>query len=346
VRGRWFSYHRKTGIRLKAEFGTGAFFAELAAIERNLKTTETSPGSLGHLFSAYRSSERFTDLASATKQGYERMMNLLRPINDMPLADLTPQFIAGLRDRMAVKHGRRQANYVMAVISVACEFGRELGIVSDNPVKGVRRLRRSRDAPKANRPWTAHERRTVLAELPVQLRIPVALAMFTGLRKSDVLALPKSAIRAGRIRHKTSKTGQEVFLPLHPDLARLLSRAPSHNATTICATTQGTPWTVSGFNASFIKAVAKLVRSGKVSAGLTFHGVRHSVGHLLIEAGVELDTVRRWLGQKTLAMAIHYSETADTSEQLRDALKKFDPLGSKAGTKVSNATKKVSNKPK
>ena len=43
-------------------------------------------------------------------------------------------------------------------------------------------------------------------------------------------------------------------------------------------------------------------------------------------------TVRRWLGQKILAMAIHYSETADTSKQMRGVLKKFDPLGSKTRT--------------
>ena len=47
-----------------------------------------------------------------------------------------------MRDRVAAKHGRRQENYVMAVVSVTCEHGKEHGIVSDNPVKGVKRLRR------------------------------------------------------------------------------------------------------------------------------------------------------------------------------------------------------------
>ena len=47
----------------------------------------------------------------------------------MPLVEITPQFIAGLRDRIAEKHGRRQANYVMAVTSVAFEHGKEHGIV-------------------------------------------------------------------------------------------------------------------------------------------------------------------------------------------------------------------------
>jgi hypothetical protein len=108
-KGRWYAYHRKSGLRLKSEFGTGEFFAELAAIERKLKSHAALPGTLGLLLSSYRASPRYTDLATSTRQGYARMMNLLHPIHDMPLFELTPQFIAGLRDRMTEKHGRRLA---------------------------------------------------------------------------------------------------------------------------------------------------------------------------------------------------------------------------------------------
>ena len=111
----------------------------------------------------------------------------------------------------------------------------------DNPVKGVKRVKRPRGALKANRPWTEDERRVVLEEVPYQLRIPIALAMFTGLRKGDVLALTKGAIRNGQIWRQTGKTGQEVSIPIHPDLAVLLAAAPQQNAITLAATTHGTP---------------------------------------------------------------------------------------------------------
>jgi integrase len=75
--------------------------------------------------------------------------------------------------------------------------------------------------------------------------------------------------------------------------------------------------------------MAKLKQKGRIGPGLTFHGLRHTVGTLLVEAGCDIDTVRRWLGQKTLAMAIHYSQTADVSERMQGVIKKFDPLGSK-----------------
>jgi integrase len=332
AKGRWYAYHRKTGIRLKAEFGTAEFIAELALIERKLKTANALPGTLGSLLASYRNSPAFTDLARASRDGYGRMMNLLKPLDAMPLVELSSQFVAGLRDRIAAKHGRRQANYVMAVLSVAFEHGKEHGIVSQNPVKGVKRVKRARDAKSANRPWTLDECRTVINSLPQQLRLPVALGMFTGLRKGDVLALTKAAIRDGRIWRRTNKTGQEVSIPIHPDLSHLLATAPEHDAITIAATTKGTPWTESGFNSSFIKSMAALKRDEKIGDGLTFHGLRHTVGTLLVEAGYDLDTVRRWLGQKTLAMAIHYSESADTSDRMDQVIQKLDPLGRKTRT--------------
>ncbi|WP_338692483.1 tyrosine-type recombinase/integrase [Bradyrhizobium sp. 26S5] len=331
-KGRIYCYHRATGTRLKYEFGTPEFITELASIERKHKKREALPGTLGKLFAYYRASLTFADLAPATRQGYSRMMNLLKPIDEMPLIELTPQFIAGLRDRIAEKHGRRQANYVMAVVSVACEHGKEHGILRDNPVKGVKRIRRSRVAPIANRPWTMLERRNVLAHITEQLKLPVALAMFTGLRKGDVLSLKKSAFRDGKIWRRTNKTGQEVSLPIHSDLVELLDRAPPHDAITVAATTNGTPWTESGFNSSFIKAMAKLKRDGLIGDGLTFHGLRHSFGTMLVEAGYDIDTVRRWLGQRTVAMAVHYTESADTSDRMRDVVAKLDPLGSKSRT--------------
>ena len=332
VRGRWFTYHRKSGTRIRAEFGTGEFFAELAAIERKLSRKEALPGTLGRLFVSYRSSPAYTGLAPTTRAGYARMIDILHRLVDMPLVELTPQFVAQLRDRLAQTRGRRIANYVMAVLSVACEHGREHGIVSENPVKGIKRVRRARDLPQANRPWTRTERRVVLEQAPPQLKVPIALAMFTGLRKGDVLSLSKSAIRNGRIWRRTGKTGQEISLPMHPGLTQLLGDAPVHDAVTVAATSAGTPWTIGGFNASFRKLIRGLNSRGQVEAGLTFHGLRHTVGTLLVEAGCDIDTVRRWLGQKTLAMAIHYSQSADARVQMQRVLKKFDPLGSKTRT--------------
>lgn len=54
------------------------------------------------------------------------------------------------------------------------------------------------------------------------------------------------------------------------------------------------------------------------------HGLRHTLGTRLREAGADLDDIRRILGQKTLVMAQHYSETADTSEKSRAVVARLD----------------------
>ncbi len=134
-KGRWYYYHRPTGARLKSEFGTGEFFAELAALERATKRDKAVPGTVGMLLSAYRFSPTFEDLAESTKRGYLDMMNILQPLHEMPLLELTAPFIAGLRDKLASQRGRRTANFVMSVVSVACEYGKEQGLIAQNPVK-------------------------------------------------------------------------------------------------------------------------------------------------------------------------------------------------------------------
>jgi integrase len=114
------------------------------------------------------------------------------------------------------------------------------------------------------------------------------LVLFSGLRKGDALMLLKSSVRDGRIWRKTGKTGQEVSIPLHPDLKRILDESPVHHAIPLVATANGTPWTVSGFNSSFIKAIARLEAAGKIESGVTFHGLRHTCGTLLVEPEVKL----------------------------------------------------------
>ncbi len=59
------------------------------------------------------------------------------------------------------------------------------------------------------------------------------------------------------------------------------------------------------------------------------HGLRHTLGTRLREVTSDLDLIRRILGQQTLSMAQHYSETADTSRQARRPLAKLDFKGNK-----------------
>ncbi len=336
AKGHTYYYHRKTMKRIKAPFGTPEFILEFAGIEEDLKQKQAAPGTLGLLIDTYRGSPFWADLRPATRISYDRAFEVLKPLQAMPLVEFKPAWVAGLRDEVGQKRGRWMANNVRAVLSILAEFGREKELLIENPVRGIRRLRRDRDKPKQNRPWSAAECKTVLDEAPAYLRVPIALAMFAGFRKGDVLTVTKTALRNGVISVLTGKRGVAVAVPVHPVLAELLSAAPQHSGVTIAANSRGQPWTESGYNSTFGKFITRLEQEGKVEPGLTMHGLRHTLGTRLREAGTDLDDIRRLLGQKTLSMAQHYSETADRSDDAREAVSRLDILGNRKRTKTEN----------
>ena len=82
----------------------------------------------------------------------------------------------------------------------------------------VRKVKITRERGPANRPWSADECRVVLEHAPPQLAVPIALAMYGGLRKADVLSATMAAISGGEITVRTSKRGKQISVPVHPML--------------------------------------------------------------------------------------------------------------------------------
>lgn len=327
--GRWRNYHRATGRPILAEFGTAEFAAEVSELNGLIKKKlPVVDGTLKGVMDEYKTTPAFADLAMATRSGYERYFEVAAPLHAVPIKSIDSAGLAVIRDKVAMKRGRRTANYMLSVLSVLFGFAIERKYLTANPAMVVKRTRRDKSKPKANRPWTLEERQTVLAAAPPHLKVPLALAMFTGVRKGDALKMRKDAVKGAVIT--TAKTGEEVVIRIHPELAEILASVPAHAAPTIAATSRGTTWTVTGFNAVWIKFKGKLEGESRIGTGLTIHGLRHTLGGLLADAGCDLDTIRRVLGQKTLTMAQLYSERAKKEVATKDAMDRLDPLGTKA----------------
>ena len=135
-----YIYHRKAGTRILPTPGTPELFAELVAIEaRQPAVAAARPGTLAGLLQSYRLSRAFRDRSFDTRAQYERMLEKVRLLFDMPLVKINRAFISKLKDKLFEKHGHRTAAYVLAVLSVAFEHGFEVEIIAFNPVKRVRR---------------------------------------------------------------------------------------------------------------------------------------------------------------------------------------------------------------
>jgi integrase len=276
-------------------------------------------GSLGDVIRQYKEFGGWAELKPKTQFTYERAFKILEPLRVVRLSDMTrPQILKLRNEEYHPKHGRWMANYIVTVLGILFGFAVDQGLVVANPLEQkVKRLRKPPSEIVANRPWTPEECQAVLDAAPAQLLVPVALAMFSGLRKADILSATLSAIRDGEITVRTSKRGVPIRVPLHPQLVAALAKRPATSALQIAITSRGEPWTESGFNASWITFKRRLETAGKIEHGLTIHGLRHTLGTRLREAGADDRTIADVLGQRSLSQARHYSESAGLSAQAR-----------------------------
>lgn len=334
--GKMRCYHRKTreAIDLRAcPLGSVEFFAKCGRISDSQTTLTIKPGSLGHLIELYRKHDFFLDLADQTKSDYQKVFNYLKNIEDVALTKFDRPLVVRIRDRAAVKKGRRFGNYVKAVLSLLFNWGSERGYIRENVAAGIKDIRRKKGATRANRPWSDAEREIVLEAAPGHMRSALALMMFTGLGPKDALTLPRTFVRDGEIATWRSKTNQPVFWPMPKPLADILADAPEHSAMTLCATSFGRPWTLSGFRASWRPIRVKLEKVARVQPGLTLYGLRHTVAVILREIGFDERTIADALGQRTIEMARHYAEGADLRMKMAPVVAAFDSELNKRSTR-------------
>jgi integrase len=321
-------YHRSTRISVDLEkfpLGSNELLAEISRITLPArKTNDEKPGTLGMLFAKWRSHSDYTGLSERTRLDYQKRMDYLLPIGDTPLGKITPVFVIKLRDKAEGDKKAHFANYLIRVLSSAFNWGVARGYLSTNPAAGLRAIKRPKNAPEANRPWTDVEREAVLAAMPPHMLLPIGLMMFCALDPQDAILLPRTALTGGEIDSKRGKTGEPVWLPLPAPLKAIVAQAPEHNATTACANSYGHSWSISGFSSSWQPIKKQLEERGEIGRKLTLKGLRHTVATIASEMGFDERAVADLLGQKTTAMARHYARRADKRKKNTATITAFE----------------------
>lgn len=246
--GRERCYHRKTGLPIdlqKHPRGSPEFLAECARIGALVSTTAPKPGTLGLLIQAYRAHPAFSDLAPRTRADYQSIFNDLQPIADTPLVKFDKPLVVRIRDKAASK-GRVFANHLKALLSVVFGWGAERGYVAANPASGIKYPTPQR--PARCKPALGRRRaRGDACWRPAPYLAAHCVDDVLRTWPKDALTLPRTFYKAGEIATRRSKTGEPVFWLCPAPLAAILEAAPTHNAVTLCANSDGRPWTVSGF---------------------------------------------------------------------------------------------------
>ncbi len=318
-----YAYFRAPGrkrVRLPAPTDP-AFVAAYQNAAAAMKI-EPKGGSLRHLITQYKSSPHFLSLAARTRKDYTKLLTHLEPLGEMPLVKVNSAFIEGLQATLAPRLKWRTTNYLFDIFRSMWRRGSKgpRKLTAGNPFEGLEDIPRPANLPKRNRRWSDNELAAAL-DLAEQrglygLRAGLALAAYTGMRRADVISVEWSAVKAGRLAYTSKKTGVHVDIAMPRELVNILKTTPrSAKSPTIVVNDEDAPYTPDGINSSLKKLRTRL---GTSATGLALHGLRHTVGATLAEAGRSSDQIKAVLGHLSDDMASEYTRTAE-KRRLGDA---------------------------
>jgi integrase len=184
-------------------------------------------------------------------------------------------------------------------------------VAAPGPAEGLRRVR---TPPGRTRFLSPEERTALLAACEPRLRVLVEVALGTGLRRGELLALTWRDVdlRAKTIRVEISKNGERREVPMSPRVYEILRGLPTGlPAVPVFRHVRGNPWR------ALVRKWYAAVAAAKLE-DFHFHDLRHTFASNLVMAGVDLRTVGALLGHKTLAMTMRYSHLS--ADHLRRAV--------------------------
>lgn len=261
------------------------------------------------------------------------------------LQDLTVQDIRTYIDEK-LKSGRSDQKGALSLVTVrkhlsilkqALNEAVVLGYIEHNPCTSIKLARRKSVSAERMVFLSVEEAQAMLLSIKgSQYYTAVVLALFYGLRRSEVLGLKWSAIDFDRntltVRHTVVKnvsisredvtkteTSFRTF-ELLPEIRDHLLSLPRLNEY-ICTSPSGEPLRPDSLTRGFQRCLAK---SGLPK--MRFHDLRHSTASILFDMGWQLEDVKDWLGhadiETTSNIYLHYS--ADRKKLLaRDLIGKF-----------------------
>jgi integrase len=218
------------------------------------------------------------------------------------------------------------ANGLRKILRAMMKHAVEIGLRDNDPTRDVRSVRVKSEGFHS---WTDDEISQFEARHQVgsRPRLALALLLYTGQRRSDVVRMGKQHVRDGTLRVRQVKTGAELMIPVHSTLTVIIAESAAGNLTFL--TTQfGKPFTAAGFGNWF--------RDRCNEAGLphcTAHGLRKAAARRLAEAGCTEHEIAAITGHASLREIVRYTKAADQRRLARAAM---DKVSAKPEQKVSN----------
>ncbi|MGZ3321351.1 MAG: site-specific integrase [Xanthobacteraceae bacterium] len=326
--GRPRFYFRRPGFESKALRGlpySAAFMSDyeaaMAGQPLSPGANRTRPDSMMALALSYFASPDFRTLKPSTQRAYRWIIErLCKEHGDKRAAELRRDHIVKLMAARAETPGA--ANGLRMALRVLMKHAIDIGLRADDPTREVRAIR-VRTA--GHHSWTDEEIAQFERHHPIgsRARLALALLLYTGQRRGDVIRMGAQHIREASLHVKQQKTGVELIIPVHPNLAAIIEAAPRQHLTFV-TTRHGGPFEGSSFSRWF--------RGQCDEAGLPHcspHGLRKAAARRLAEAGCTAHEIGAITGHASLTELVRYTRAADQRHLAEAAMTKTRTSGGK-----------------
>ena len=219
------------------------------------------------------------------------------------LSDINEKYISSIIDRMAGNLSNDTANHALKYTKQFMNYCVRSGYIPSNPINNVKGYRVDVNAPV----FLSKEQMNTILEISKEENIypVVAVALYAGLRKSEIQRLKPSDIYNNQITVQKSKSGKFRSIPINKNLNKVLAKYPP-------------PFKFTNFK----RVWKRIKRKAKIDQSFRFHDLRHTFASQLVMNGVDIYTVSKLLGHSDVRVTQIYAHLAH--EHLAEAVGKLD----------------------
>ncbi len=225
---------------------------------------------------------------------------------DIDLREITPLMIQQFRaSRLKIGNEKSTSNRYLACLKKMLNVAIEEGYLVSNPAMRVKMYSEKENI--RTRVLSEDEEKKLLEASAEHLRPIILVALHTGMRLNKILTLKWGHVdfRRKEIRVEKTKNEKPRYIPINSDLMSVFGGLKSQNGSCVYVFPNpktGKPRTSvkTAFNASKRRAEIQNFR---------FHDLRHTAGSRLVEAGVDLITVKELFGHSSVKVTERYTHS-------------------------------------
>lgn len=287
----------------------------------------SAPGTFGHLIATYYKSVEFANLKPNSRAMYKLILDPLSTTHGHKRLALLTRDAARSMIQKIGETRPGMANLTKGILNRVFRVSIDAGHWNTNPFARLTAYKIG-----TRHTWTEAELLAFEQRWPLgtRERLAYALLLYTGQRVGDVARMHRKDIIKNEIHLVQQKTGTELQIPIHAELAKAM-KAYGTKGLTLVGDKHG--------RAIQRNSLSLLMRRAIADAGLerrcTAHGLRKAVLRRMAEGGASSKTLAAVSGHKTLKEIERYTEAANQPKLAKAGLKLL-----KTGTGVSNKTRK------